>query len=164
MPEEFVVDTNLDIELTTAIYKGMPYSQRERFAKSADGKLFFRKVKYSPLFKSLPSTTARMVDMLSGTCDPDTYAKEGQIGGAHGEPIQEENPAVYKDKEIFSNVAESMVQASVSEPVDGWTKTTDLMRYFKASPQSVEKSLENAVLDGRIAKSVHNNQTVYACC
>ena len=163
-PEDFVLDTNLDIEITSALYANMPYKEREFFAKSADGQIFFRKIKYSPLFKSLPPTTARLVDMLSGTYDAGTYAREGQIDGAQPDPIQKENPAVYQDKDIFNNVAESMVQASVSEPVDGWTKTTDLMRHFKASPKSIEKALENAVLDGRIAKNVYNNQAVYACC
>ena len=76
---DYTLDQNTDINLTIELYKGMNYTDKEKFIKSNDGMVFFREIRYSPLFKGLPAQTARLVDILGGTYNGGTHSREGQL-------------------------------------------------------------------------------------
>ena len=150
-----------DINLTMAIYKSFSYDEKQKFIDSQDGQVFFRKIRYSPLFKSLPSTSARTVDMLAGTYQGHAYSKDGQLDGCVAEPMPE-NPSFFEDKRLINNEVESRIMASVTEPHEGWIARTNLMREFKCSAESIEAALKDGIEAGRIAKVVGGGEAHYA--
>jgi hypothetical protein len=160
-PEGFELDTSTDILLTFEIYKSFSYDEKEKFLKSQDGEVFFRKIRFSPMFKSLPASTARLVDILAGTAQTGYFSREGKLGGS---PAEEIESAVFPDKRLMSNVVESAIQASINDPPEYWIKSSDLTRMFKASPESIDAALKDSLDDGRIAKGTYANEAIYASC
>jgi hypothetical protein len=151
-----------DINLTMEIYKSFSYEDKQKFIDSQDGQVFFRKIRYSPLFKSLPSTTGRLVDMLAGTYQGGYYAREGELEGAPADPVPQEPLSLFNDKPLNSQHVESQIMASVTEPEQGWITRTSLMRQFKCSAESIEAALKDAIEAGRIAKVVGGGEAHYA--
>lgn len=156
--EDFNLDTQADILLMTEIFKSLSRDEKDRFLNSQDGQVFFRKIRFSPLYKGLPSTTARLVDMLAGTANEGYYDSEDKLSETS------EAPSGFQDKRIASNLVENSIQASINDPIEYWVRGSDLMRVFKASAASIEASLHEALEDGRISKGFYNNEIVYASC
>jgi hypothetical protein len=160
MPEDFELDTTADLLLTMEIYKSMPDEDKDKFIKSIDGQIFFKKIRFSSFYKALPSTTARLIDMLAGTENTGYYGREGKLDGAPADP----EPQIFGDKRLSPNQVESMIQASVSDPQDYWIKASELARVFKASTESIDAALKDGQDDGRIVKGMLGNEIVYANC
>lgn len=157
MAEDYKLSPTDDLVLTMEIYKSFSYEDKQKFIASQDGEIFFRKIRYSPLFKGLPSTTARLVDILAGTAQGGYYAREGELEGAPAEDI-----SLFDDKRLNQQHVESCIMASVTEPHEGWISRTDLMKKFKSSGESIEAALTDALQDGRIAKIVSGGECYYA--
>lgn len=162
MINENTLSQHDDILLTYAIYKSFSYEDKQKFIDSQDGQVFFRKIRYSPVFKSLPSTSARMVDMLAGTYRGGYYAREGELEGAPADPIPQEPISLFNDKPLNSQHVESQIMASVTEPEQGWITRSSLMRQFKCSAESIEAALKDGIEAGRIAKVVGGGEAHYA--
>lgn len=160
---DHLLDAHTDINLTIELYKGFSYDEKQKFIKSNDGMVFFRKIRYSPLFKGLPAQTARLVDILGGTYNGGTHSREGQL--AEEFPTaqhKEEPPAIFEHKSLNPSHVENCITVSSTEPADIWLPRMALMKHFKASGASIDKALDGAVTTGRVAALDGGNDRYYA--
>lgn len=159
MSKEYQLSQNDDVNLTIELYKSFSYTDKQKFINSQDGQVFFRKIRYSTLYKGIPSGAARLVDILARTDQGGYYTREGELQGALADP---EDYSFFDDKQLNGQHVESCIMANVTEPQEGWVSRSTLMRRFKASAESIEGALQDGLEVGRIAKVVGSDECYYA--